>query len=139
MDHIFQPQPAAPVLYSPDGTAYYATSPTAAPLVPYQPTTTLPATAVQYLPAATPTAYLPAPADQAGRDPWPARLLAGGIGLGAGGLGLGFLLQTLAAATTGLGLLAAVLALTWLLKNGNNGSGRGGAVNVSVNVTNRNR
>lgn len=133
-------QPAAPVLYTPDGTPYYATPPTAAPLVPYQPT--LVPTPGQYAAALVhpATAYLPAPVG-AGRDPWPARLLAGGIGAGAAGVGLAFLFQAVAAATTGLGLLAAVLALVWLLKNtaGGGGGGRGGAVNLSVNVSNRNR
>ncbi len=91
-----------------------------------------------------PVAYLPAqhiPAPLPVRDPWPARLLAGGVGIGSAGLGVGFLLQTLAAATTGLGLLVAALGVIYLLKNSSGGSGRGGqgAVNVSVNVTNRNR
>ncbi|MFI9783248.1 hypothetical protein ACIHEI_07010 [Kitasatospora sp. NPDC051984] len=128
-----------PVAYGPDGTPYYAAPPAPAPLALYQPVTGLPAPAAQHRPA-TLTAYLPEPMDVPGRDPWPARLLAGGVALGAGGIGLSFLLQALAAATTGLGLLAAVLALVWLLKNGSgSGGGRGGAVNVHVNVTNRNR
>ncbi|WP_404869151.1 hypothetical protein ACI1MP_19965 [Kitasatospora griseola] len=137
MNHTpYTQQPAAPVLHAPDGTPYYAAPPTTAPLALYQPAAVLPA---QHQPG-TPASYLPAQADAPVRDPWPARLLAGGIGLGAAGVGVGFLLQTLAAATTGLGLLAAVLALVWLLKNGSSsGGGRGGAVNVQVNVTNRNR
>ncbi|MGX4738435.1 hypothetical protein [Kitasatospora griseola] len=136
MNHTPYTQPVVPVLHTPDGTPYYAAPPTTAPLALYQPLTTLPA---QHQPA-TPATYLPAQTDAPGRDVWPARLLAGGIGLGAAGVGLGFLLQTLAAATTGLGLLAAVLALAWLLKNGNSSGGRrGGAVNVQVNVSNRNR
>ncbi|MFD5564978.1 hypothetical protein [Kitasatospora griseola] len=136
MNHTPYTQPAAPVLHTPDGTPYYAAPPQIAPLTLYQPSAVLPVPVAQH-PAA---AYLPAQTDAPGRDVWPARLLAGGVGIGAAGVGLGFLLQTLAAATTGLGLLAAVLALAWLLKNGSSsGSGRGGAVNVQVNVTNRNR
>ncbi|MFD8483207.1 hypothetical protein [Kitasatospora sp. NPDC059673] len=137
MHHTPYAQPAAPVLHTPDGTPYYTAPPQTAPLALYQPTAVLPVSAAQH-PAAT---YLPAPANTPGRDPWPARLLAGGIGLGAGGLGLGFLLQTLAAATTALGLLLGILAVVWLLKNGGTGAsgGRGGAVNVHVNVSNRNR
>ena len=136
MNHYPQ-QTAAPVLYTADGHPLYATNPTAAPLVPYQ---GAPAPVVIHHPG---PAYLPAPAQQftAARtaDPWPARLLCGGIGIGAAGVGTAFLLQAVAAATTGLGCLAAVLALAWLLKNSNSGggSGRGGAVNVSLNVSNR--
>ncbi|MFG2694831.1 hypothetical protein [Kitasatospora sp. NPDC048407] len=129
----------APVAYGSDGTPYYAAPPAPAPLAIYQPTAVLPAPVAQQQ---HPTAitYLPAQADVPGRDVWPARLLAGGIGVGAAGVGLGFFLQALAAATTGLGLLAAVLALVWLLKNGSSSGGaHGGAVNVHVNVTNRNR
>ncbi|MFD8598385.1 hypothetical protein ACFV1L_25610 [Kitasatospora sp. NPDC059646] len=137
MNHTPYAQPAAPVLHTPDGTPYYAAPPQTAPLALYQPVTHHPVPLPQH-PAA---AYLPAQSEAAGRDPWPARLLAGGIGVGAGGLGLGFLLQTLAAATTGLGFLLGILAVVWLLKNGGTGAGggRGGAVNVHVNVSNRNR
>ncbi|MFD5437037.1 hypothetical protein ACFWJ4_33420 [Kitasatospora sp. NPDC127067] len=143
MDHTANPQPpfAAPVLYTQDGTPYYATQPAPAPIALYHPPTPLPAPihhpALGYLPAPHTPAPLPVPT----RDPWPARLLAGGIGVGAGGLGLGFLLQTLAAATTGLGLLVGALGVLYLLKNSGGGGGRSaqGAVNVSVNVTNRNR
>lgn len=74
--------------------------------------------------------HLPSPQPVvAERDPWPARLLCGGLGLGAAGLGLGFLFEALAQATLGLGLLAASLALVWLLKSGGSG---GGGKNVSV-------
>ncbi|WP_327073853.1 hypothetical protein OG196_23500 [Kitasatospora purpeofusca] len=132
MDHTTTPQPyAAPLLYTPDGTPYYA-HPSAPLPVPAQhpvlPTVHAPAPLAPYVPAG--------PA----RDPWPARLLAGGIGIGGAGLGVGFLLQTLAAATTGLGLLVAALGVVYLLKN-SSGGGRGGqgAVNVHVNVSNRNR
>ncbi|MEU6967396.1 hypothetical protein AB0A71_06600 [Kitasatospora aureofaciens] len=144
MDHA-TPQPTVPsVLYTPDGTPYYAhqTPPAPAPLVLYQPPNQAPFPVqhpgLAYLPA--PHTPAPLPVAVPARDPWPARLLAGGIGVGAGGLGLGFLLQTLAAATTGLGLLVGALGVLYLLKN-SGGSGRGGqgAVNVSVNVTNRNR
>ncbi|MFE0460493.1 hypothetical protein ACFW1A_14735 [Kitasatospora sp. NPDC058965] len=129
-------QPAPPVIgYTADGQPFYLTQPTTytAPLVSYQPAPhpVLVQPGPPYLPS-QPLNMPPA------RDPWPARLAAGGVGIGAAGVGLGFLLQTLAAATTGLGLLAAVLALAWLLKSNHSGGGRG-AVNVSVNVSNRNR
>ncbi|MFJ9693290.1 hypothetical protein [Kitasatospora sp. NPDC101183] len=146
MDHTTAPQPfAAPVLYTQDGTPYYATQPAPAPLALYHPTAPLPApihhAPLGYLPAPHTPAPVPVPITAPARDVWPARLLAGGIGIGAGGLGLGFLLQTLAAATTGLGLLVGALGVLYLLKNSGGTGGRGGqgAVNVSVNVTNRNR
>ncbi|MFD5463329.1 hypothetical protein ACFWIQ_10965 [Kitasatospora sp. NPDC127059] len=140
----FQPAPAAAVVYGPDGTPYYAApAPLTNPPALYQAHTPVPVPAQPLNSAAV---YLPAPpaqqhADAAGRDPWPARLLAGGIGIGGAGLGLGFLLQALAAATTGLALLVAALGTLYLLKNSSGSGGRGGpgAVNVSVNVTNRNR
>ena len=135
MNH-YQQQPTAPVLYTADGHPLYATNPQTAPLVPYR---AAPAPVVlhhpgpAYLPT-QPTAFTATPTG----DPWPARLLCGGIGIGAAGVGTAFLLQAVAAATTGLGCLAAVLALAWLLKNSNTGGGgRGGAVNVSLNVSNR--
>jgi hypothetical protein len=133
-----QHQPYAPpaVAYDADGRPYYL--PAAAPAAPvalYQPAAQQP---VIYQPAP-----VPQPAQSSGgyhlaRDPWVARLLAGGIGLGAAALGLGFLLQALAAATTALGLLLGILALIWLLAH--SGGGRG-AVNVRVDqrVTNRRR
>ncbi|MFD7986850.1 hypothetical protein ACFV4M_26190 [Kitasatospora indigofera] len=129
----YQQQPAAaPVLYTADGHPLYATAPQAAPLVPYQPAAPVVLHQAPYLAAQHQFAADPA------RDPWPARLLCGGIGVGAAGVGVAFLLQAVAAATTGLGCLAAVLALAWLLKNSNGGGGgRGGAVNVSLNVSNR--
>ncbi|MEW1914178.1 hypothetical protein AB0442_38150 [Kitasatospora sp. NPDC085895] len=131
--------PAPAVLYTADGQPLYTAPPTAAPLTVYRPAPAPHLTRQQAAAPIEPTAvYLPSPAPAAGRDVWPARLLAGGIGAGAAGIGLGFLFQAVAAATTGLGLLAAVLALAWLLKN-TGGSGRGGAVNLSVNVSNRNR
>ncbi|WP_030273466.1 hypothetical protein [Streptomyces sp. NRRL B-24484] len=139
MDHSYPyAQPVAPVLHAPDGTPYYAAPPQAAPLALHQPTaaTLVPVQQHAALPAHPAAAYLPA---EPGRDPWPARLLAGGIGAGAAGVGLAFLFQAIAAATTGIGLLAAVLALVWLLKNTGGGGGRAGAVNLSVNVSNRNR
>jgi hypothetical protein len=101
---------------------------TAAPLVPVHT-----ASGVVLVPAAAPNApYVQQPAAApvaAGRDPWPARLLCGGVGIGAAGLGLGFAMQAIAAATTGLALLVGVLALVWLLRSG---SGRSGSVSVSV-------
>ena len=141
--HHHHQQAAAPVLYTADGQPLYATAPVAAPLAPYQ---AAPAPVVIHHPRpahhpAQPPAFTAAPVG----DPWPARLLCGGIGIGTASIGTAFLLQAVAAATTGLGLLAAVLALAWLLKNTNSGGGggRGGAVNVSLNVsnhvTNRNR
>ncbi|WP_329488551.1 hypothetical protein OG618_18140 [Kitasatospora sp. NBC_01246] len=145
MDHTTTPQPyAAPVLYTPDGTPYYAhPAPLTAPPVLYHPGAPLPVPAQHPV---LPTVHAPAPLPQylpaaPARDPWPARLLAGGIGIGGAGLGVGFLLQTLAAATTGLGLLVAALGVVYLLKNSSGGGGRTGqgAVNVHVNVTNRNR
>ncbi|PBC77103.1 hypothetical protein BX265_1840 [Streptomyces sp. TLI_235] len=139
MDH--QPYAPAPVLYTADGHPLYTAPPQTAPIAVYR---TTPSASLTHQQAAVPvepaSVYLPTPATVAGRDVWPARLLAGGIGAGAAGIGLGFLFQAIAAATTGLGLLAAVLALIWLLKNtGSGGGGRGGAVNLSVNVSNRNR
>jgi len=133
------PQPehqlTAAVLFTPDGRPYYAPTGTpVAPLVPYQPT---PAPLPLYHPAYLPNPPMPeqqATGYSAARDPWVARLLAGGIGIGAAGVGVGFLLQALAAATTALAALAAVLGLVWLLSHG--GSGRG---SVHVQVTNRNR
>jgi hypothetical protein len=145
-----EPNPIPTVLYTPDGQPVYATVtpglaaplavipahtvpqptviPGAAPLPYYQPTP-LPPTAVQ-----APTGYSPA------RDPWVIRLLAGGIGLGAAGVGLSFLFAALAAATTAIGLLLGVVAVVWLLAH-SGGSGRGGAVNVTVHnrMNNRNR
>ena len=136
MNH-HQQQPAAPVLYTADGHPLYATAPLAPPLMSYQPA---PASVVIHHPGPTHhPAQAPAFTATPTGDPWPARLLCGGIGIGAAGIGTAFLLQAVAAATTGLGLLAAILALAWLLKNSNSGAGggRGGAVNVSLNVSNR--
>ncbi|MEV4611668.1 hypothetical protein AB0K43_03570 [Kitasatospora sp. NPDC049258] len=130
------------VLYTADGQPYYLPGPApVAPLIAHQPTQ-LPHLAHQQAPTAgqnhTPVAMFN---ELPGRDPWPARLLAGGIGTGAAGLGVGYMLQAVAQAATGLGLLAAVLALSWLLKNsvGSNGAGGRGAVNVHVTTHNRNR
>lgn len=68
------------------------------------------------------------------RDPWPARLACGGIGLGAAGFGLGYLFQAIAQAAVGIGLLAACLGFAWLLKSGIGGGSRGGkSVNVRGN------
>lgn len=134
MDPNQQPSAVAPVLYTADGQPYYAAQPTTAPLVPYQ---AQPAPVVIRQPA---PAYLPSQpvTVHTGRDPWPARLAAGGIGIGAAGVGLGFLAQALAAATTGLALLVGILALVWLLKSGH-ASGTKGAVNVNVTTHNHNR
>ncbi|MEV7182064.1 hypothetical protein [Kitasatospora sp. NPDC093679] len=140
MDH--QPYVPTPVLYTADGQPLYTAPPRTAPIAVYRPAPTAhlthPQAAVPIEPASV---YLPTPAPVPGRDVWPARLIAGGIGAGAAGVGLAFLFQAIAAATTGLGLLAAVLALVWLLKNtrGSGGGGRAGAVNLSVNVSNHNR
>ncbi|WP_457029250.1 hypothetical protein [Kitasatospora sp. P5_F3] len=140
-----QPYPlyvAAPVPTPTDGHHYYGAPAAQAPLIPYQGAPVQYLTAQQYTPQVLhPTAvHMPTPVGVTGRDPWPARLLCGGIGIGAAGVGTALLLQAIAAATTGLGLLAAVLALGYLLKStgGKDSSGRG-AVSVHVNVTNRNR
>ncbi|WP_037601017.1 hypothetical protein [Streptacidiphilus rugosus] len=129
------PAPIPTVVYDADGRPHYAFPQTpAAPLVPYhQPAQP----AVVYQPAP-----LPAQPTSGGysplRDPIVARLLAGGIGLGATGVGLSFLFTALAAATTAIGLLLGVLALVFLLAH--SGGSRGG-VNVRVDnrFTNRNR
>ncbi|MFB7621019.1 hypothetical protein [Kitasatospora sp. NPDC056181] len=136
------PQPfAAPVLYTQDGTPYYAhPTPLTAPPALYHPAAALPVPAQHAAPALHYPAPLPQVPTMPARDPWPARLVAGGVGIGGAGIGIGFLAQALAAATTALGFVTAGLAVIWLLKT-TNGGGRGGqgAVNVSVNVTNRNR
>ncbi|MFC1410965.1 hypothetical protein ACEZCY_15370 [Streptacidiphilus sp. N1-12] len=129
-------QPTVPAVhFTPDGHPYYAPAP-AAPLVTYQPTPApLPVYQPAYL-ATAPHAVQQQPAGySAARDPWVARLFAGGIGIGAAGVGVGFLLQALTAATAGLAALAAVLALVWLLSH-SSGGGRG---SVNVRVSNRNR
>ncbi|BFV58272.1 hypothetical protein KCMC57_up33760 [Kitasatospora sp. CMC57] len=142
MDHN-QPyaSPVVPVHFTPDGHPYYAAPPAAAPLAVYQP-----GPVGQFAPAYPPqvlhtAVHHPVPYTAgAGRDPWPARLLCGGIGIGAAGVGTAFLLQAIAAATTGLGLITAALALGWLIKNqGGGGSSARGAVNVHVTTHNRNR
>lgn len=119
------------VTYLADGVPIYSPPSPDAALIAYQQpvgTAVMP-TAVHQLVAQPLAAPLP-PAT--GRDPWPARLLCGGIGVGAAGLGLGFALQAVAAATTGLALLLAVLVVAgFLLRSG----GRSG-VNVRVNVRN---
>lgn len=88
-----------------------------------------------------PVAPAPAPVTVAAppaRDPWPARLVCGGVGLGAAGVGIGWMAQMIAAATTGLALLIGVLVLACLLK-ALMGRGHRGAVNVNVTTNNRNR
>ncbi|MEU5805351.1 hypothetical protein ABZ773_33545 [Streptomyces sp. NPDC047804] len=119
------------VTYLADGTPIYSPQPVDAALLPYQQhALAAPIAPAPQLLVAQPLAapVVPAP----GRDPWPARLLCGGIGVGAAGLGLGFALQAVAAATTGLALLLGVLVVAgFLLRSG----GRSG-VNVRVNVRN---
>ncbi|MFE2721322.1 hypothetical protein [Kitasatospora sp. NPDC059327] len=142
MDHTPQPF-AAPVIYAQDGTPYYAApTPLTAPPALYQSAAPLPVPVQHGAPVQlyTPTPLPQLPAIQA-RDPWPARLVAGGIGIGGAGVGIGFLAQALAAATTALGFVTAGLAVVYLLKNGGGAGPRGGqgGVNLSVNVTNRNR
>ncbi|MER5865904.1 hypothetical protein [Kitasatospora sp. NPDC002040] len=141
-----QPYPlyvAAPVPTPAGGHLYYGAPAAPAPLITYQGAPVPHLTAQQYPPQVLrPTAvHQPIPyGPEARRDLWPARLLCGGIGIGAAGTGLAFLLQAIAAATTGLGLITAALALGWLLKNQSSTSSSGrGAVNVHVNVTSRNR
>jgi hypothetical protein len=127
------PAPQTTVAYLADGTPVYTHPSPDAALIPYQQhafSTAVAPTAVHQLvaqPLAAPV--VPAP----GRDPWPARLLCGGIGVGAAGLGLGFALQAVAAATTGLALLLGVLVVAGVLLR--TGGGRSG-VNVRVNVRN---
>ncbi|MFJ1707853.1 hypothetical protein [Kitasatospora sp. NPDC088346] len=126
------------VLYTADGQPYYLPGPTtAAPLIPYQPAPHPHLTHQQAPAVGQLHSPMPVLNTTPERDPWPVRLLAGGVGTGAAGLGVGYMLQAVAQAATGLGLLAAVLALAWLLKN-NSGSGGRGAVNVHVSMTNRN-
>ncbi|MFF0389616.1 hypothetical protein ACFYS8_13130 [Kitasatospora sp. NPDC004615] len=140
MDRTPYMPPATAVLYTADGQPLYATPPQTAPFPAHRPAPWPVREAGPVHPIDPTSIYLPTPAAEPGRDVWPARLIAGGIGIGAAGIGLGFFLQALAAAATGLGLLAAILALVWLLKNGQGlGGGRAGAVNVHVNVSNRNR
>jgi hypothetical protein len=68
------------------------------------------------------------------RDVWPARLICGGVGLGAACLGVGFMAQALAQATIALGFVFGSLFLVWLLRSGIGGGGRGGqSVNVRGN------
>ncbi|MGW2397052.1 hypothetical protein ACWCYY_10910 [Kitasatospora sp. NPDC001664] len=137
MDHTTHHAPAGPVYLTADGYQ----------LVPAGQSVYLPGPAPRLVPVHRPHVIHPAAVHQpvpypaeSGRDPWPARLLCGGVGIGAAGAGLGFLLQAVAAATTGLGLIAASLALLWLIKNQHGGGSSGrGAVNVHVNVSNRNR
>ncbi|WP_405018028.1 hypothetical protein OHV05_14560 [Kitasatospora sp. NBC_00070] len=142
MDHNpTHPSPVVPVYFTSDGHPYYAAPTASAPLALYQG-----GPVGQFAPAYPPQVIHPAvhhPVPYTagpGRDPWPARLLCGGIGIGAAGVGTAFLLQAIAAATTGLGLITAALALGWLLKNQNSGgSSARGAVNVHVTTHNRNR
>ncbi len=120
------------VTYLADGTPIYTHPSPDAALIPYQQhafAAAVAPTAVHQLVAQPLAAPIPpAPA----RDPWPARLLCGGIGVGAAGLGLGFALQAVAAATTGLALLLGVLVVAgFLLRGGSSG------VRVNVNVRNR--
>ncbi|MFD8695368.1 hypothetical protein [Kitasatospora purpeofusca] len=147
MDRTASTQPiAAPVHHGPDGTPYYLTPAPAltAPPALYHPAAPAP---MPYGPGLAPTSvYLPAPpaAETApARDPWPARLLAGGVALGAGGLGVGYAVQAVAAAAGSIGGLAALGVGAYALAKTSGGSGgRGGgqgAVNVNVTVSNRNR
>jgi len=121
------------VVYLADGTPIYSQPSPAATLIPFQqpaPITAVAPAAVHQLVAQPLAAPVP-PAP--GRDPWPARLLCGGVGVGAAGLGLGFALQAVAAATTGLALLLGVLVVAGvLLRTG----GRSSGVSVRVNVRN---
>lgn len=145
-----QPNPIATVLYTPDGQPVYATV-TPGPAAPLavvpthparQPSVISGAASVPYYePTPLPPMAVHAPAGYSpGRDPWVIRLLAGGIGLGAASVGLSFLFAALAAATTAIALLLGVLAVFWLLAH-SGGSGRGGAVNLTVHnrMNNRNR
>ncbi|MCL6281826.1 hypothetical protein M3398_31720 [Streptomyces albidoflavus] len=118
-----------PVAYLADGTPVYATGAPGAELIHHQ---AAPAAPVVIAPAVThhPLPH-PVPAPAPVRDPWPARLLCGGVGVGAAGLGLGVLLEAVAAATTGLALLLGVLLIAGVLLRG------GGRGSVRVNVTQR--
>ncbi|MFC5909498.1 hypothetical protein [Streptacidiphilus monticola] len=134
--------PLLTVTYDADGRPFYTPAAGQVPAV-YQPQP------VAVPMAAAPVVYQAAPASQLApaqgyhvtRDPIAARLIAGGIGVGAAGFGLSVFLSALAAATTALGILAGILALVFLLRSTGSGGGRGGAVNVHVSnrMTNRNR
>ncbi|AUY50983.1 hypothetical protein [Streptomyces sp. CB01881] len=140
--HASQPF-AAPVLYTQDGTPYYThPTPLAAPPALYPSAAALPVPlAYTQMPIPQQPAVITAPAPT--RDPWPARLLAGGFALGAGGLGIGYAVQAVAAAAGSVGGLAAIgVGAYALAKTTGGGGGRGGgqgAVNVNVTVSNRNR
>ncbi|MFE2412459.1 hypothetical protein ACFXDE_29335 [Kitasatospora sp. NPDC059408] len=147
MDHTPYPQPA-PVLYTAEGQPLYATAPLTAPPALYQPPTPHPAPLLYAHPPMPqqPTVVIPAPAPVAppapARDLWPARLAAGGIGLGAAGLGIGYAAQALSAAAGSLGGLVAIGAGTYCvakLRGVTSGGGGQGAVNVNVTVSNHNR
>lgn len=68
------------------------------------------------------------------RDPIIMRLLAGGAVVGGGAIALSFALAALAAATTALGLLVAVLLLLWAMT-----SGKSGGKATSIHITNTNK
>ncbi|WP_037971973.1 hypothetical protein [Streptomyces sp. NRRL WC-3742] len=136
MDHSPYTHAPAPVLYTAEGQPLYATAPLTHPPALHQGATLQPYPAYAYPPVPQPpTLVIPA------RDPWPARLAAGGIGLGAAGLGIGYAAQALSAAAGSLGGLVAIGAGTYCVAKlrGTGGGGGHGAVNVHVNVTNRNR
>jgi hypothetical protein len=52
------------------------------------------------------------------RDPWVARLLAGGAAVTGAGFALSFVLAALAAATTASGFVLEIIALVWLMSSG---------------------
>ncbi|MFJ9605447.1 hypothetical protein ACIRS1_03725 [Kitasatospora sp. NPDC101176] len=145
MDHTPYPQPAL-VLYTAEGQPYYAAAPLTAPPAIYQPAAPQPVLYAHPPIPHQPTVVIPAPAPAAppapARDPWPARLAAGGIGLGAAGLGIGYAAQALSAAAGSLGGLVAIGAGTYCvakLRGATGGGGSQGAVNVNVTVSNHNR
>ena len=81
-----------------------------------------------YGPPAEPAAYNPL------RDPIIMRLLVGGTVVGGGAIALSFALAALAAATTALGLLLAVLLLLWAMT-----SGKGDGKTPSIHIINTNK
>lgn len=95
-----------------------------APTIVYQPAQPY------YGPPAEAPAYNPL------RDPIIMRLLAGGAVVGGGAIALSFALAALAAATTALGLLLAVLLLIWAMTSGKSG---GKATNIHITNTNKAR
>ncbi|MFG3287284.1 hypothetical protein ACGF3G_00475 [Streptomyces sp. NPDC048179] len=91
-----------------------------------------------YAMAAAPDAPAPAVVERRGIDPTAQKMAAGGVlavGLGVGG---SFLLDALAAAETGLGLLLGCMVVGGVLARGRGGRGGGGGsirVDVQVNPT----